>query len=79
MEKIALYYHIQKKFHNGSDNWLEKAEELIKDGKVDVYETEALNKILEKIKLKPIYLTDSTMEVDNHEDLAKARDLFQKK
>ena len=38
-----------------------------------------LNKILEKIKLKPIYLTDSTMEVDNHEDLAKARDLFQKK
>jgi len=60
-------------------NWLEKAEELIKDGKVDVYETEALNKILEKIKLKPIYLTDSTMEVDNHEDLAKARDLFQKK
>ena len=54
-------------------NWLEKADELIKDGKVDVYETEALNGILEEIQLKPIYLTDFAMEVDDHKDLAIAR------
>jgi phosphoenolpyruvate phosphomutase len=63
---------------NAVSIWLEKTDELIQEGKINVYETEALNKILEEIKLKPLYLSDSTMEIDTHEDLSKARNLFVK-
>ena len=65
-------------FKNAVSIWLEKTDELIQEGKINVYETEALNKILEEIKLKPLYLSDSTMEIDIHEDLSKARNLFVK-
>jgi phosphoenolpyruvate phosphomutase len=58
--------------------WLQKADELIKDGKVNVYETEALNKILKNIELKPIYLSDFTMEIDTSADLLLARNYFNK-
>ena len=41
---------------NAVSSWLQKADELIQEGKTNVYETEALNKILDQIKLKPLYL-----------------------
>jgi phosphoenolpyruvate phosphomutase len=58
--------------------WLQKADELIRNGKVNVYETEALNKILKNIELKPIYLSDFAMEIDNSDDLFLARNYFKK-
>ena len=64
---------------NAVSSWLQKADELIQEGKTNVYETEALNKILDEIKLKPLYLSDfTTMEIDNHDDLFKARNFFAK-
>lgn len=62
----------------GVELWLKAAEELINSGQVNIYEMDAFNKVSEDIHLKPEYINEFCMEVDDHDDLAVARAFFSK-
>ena len=56
------------------EKWVEIMEEFVKENKVNCYAEDALNVIADKIKFHPVYYNDEfAMEIDNLEDLEKAR------
>ena len=59
--------------------WLSMMETFIETGNVKCYAEDALNEILDLIKLKPLYFKDEIcMEIDSEEDLNKAKELLNK-
>ena len=57
--------------------WLEEIKEFVKKGIVTVYAEDAFNNMPNKIQLYPLYYGDEfCMEIDNFEDLEKARSFF---
>ncbi len=60
--------------------WLEEIKEFVKKGIVTVCAEDAFNNISDKIQLYPVYYGDEfCMEIDNFEDLEKARNFFKQK
>lgn len=57
--------------------WLKEIEKFIKENKLQFYAEDAFNRVSDKIKLYPLYYNDNLcMEVDNFDDLEKARELL---
>lgn len=57
--------------------WTNKIEEFIKEGRINEYAEDAFNEINGQIELYPIYYNkESAMEIDNLEDLEKAKSIF---
>ena len=57
--------------------WMDKIDEMVKNGIVNVYAEEAFNLISNNIKLYPIYFKrELCMEIDDHKDLETARKKF---
>jgi len=54
--------------------WLEKMGQFVKEGRVGNYAEDALNTITDEINLHPVYYDNEfAMEIDNFEDLEKAK------
>lgn len=54
--------------------WFDKMGEFVKAGNTNVYAENALNEIMDKVKIHPIYYNDEyCIEIDNFEDLEKAK------
>jgi len=67
-------YKIQR---NDIGKWLGKMEEFIKEGKTNNYAEDALNAITNEVKFYPVYYTEEpAMEIDDFEDLEKAKRIF---
>ena len=70
---VPLYKILKGDF----EKWLVKMEEFIKEGKTNNYAEDALNEITDEVKLYPVYYTEEpAMEVDDFEDLEKAKRIF---
>ena len=54
--------------------WLEEIDKSIVAGEVNVYDVVALNRILGKLEVRPEYMSDFCMEVDDHDDLKIAQE-----
>jgi len=73
---LAPFYKLSREFFL---NWLNQIEIFIKNNQVNLYAEDALNEILNKVSLKPIYFnTLFCMEIDDFEDLNRARSIFKK-
>jgi len=71
---LAPLYKLSKEFFL---NWLIQIEIFIKNNQVNLYAEDALNEILNQVSLKPIYFnTLFCMEIDDFEDLNRARSIF---
>ena len=57
-------------------NWIKVIGEFVDKGNVRVYAENALNQILDEMKLTPVYYTGFCMEVDTAYDLDLAREYF---
>ena len=56
--------------------WLDKIKEFINDNNINVHAEKALNEIINKIKFYPIYYNkEFCMEIDNFDDLEKAKNI----
>jgi len=55
--------------------WLEEIDNFVRDKRVDCYAEEALNRVSDRIELRPLYYGEFCMEIDTVEDLEAARDL----
>ena len=53
--------------------WLDAIGDFVRQGQVDRYAEDALNTLLERIVLRPLYFSGFCMEVDTAEDLEVAR------
>jgi len=74
---LAPLYKLSKQFFK---IWLNQIEKFIKQNKVDCYAEDALNEILDKLDLKPIYIDDiGCMEIDDFEDLEVIKKYFAEK
>ena len=72
---LPLFKFLEKDFKI----WMEKIDEFIKKGKTNRYAEDAFNEISDKIKLSPLYYEkEFAMEIDDFEDLKKARELLLK-
>lgn len=57
--------------------WLSKIDEFIKTGRTNCYAEDAFNEISDEIKLYPVYYDkEVAMEIDDFEDLKKAKEMF---
>jgi phosphoenolpyruvate phosphomutase len=57
--------------------WIDAIEDEVKNGNLDIYAEDALNKISDEITLKPLYFKDETcMEIDTMRDLENAKKLI---
>ena len=71
---LAPLYKLSKHFY---DEWLKEIEKYVKKGQVACYAEDALNDILDRLDLRPIYFNDEKcMEIDDFEDLEVARTYF---
>ncbi|MFX1557930.1 MAG: sugar phosphate nucleotidyltransferase [Promethearchaeota archaeon] len=71
---LAPLYKLSKQFFR---TWLNKIEKFIEQNKVNCYAEDALNEILYKIDLKPIYINDiNCMEIDDFNDLERIKKYF---
>lgn len=69
------FYKVSKAFFY---DWMNNVSLLLKDGETNCYAEKALTPTLKSFCLKPLYFeTDSLMEIDNLDDLQKARGLFE--
>ena len=60
--------------------WMEMISEFVEAGDVSCYAENALNKITDKIDLKPLYYSSEfCMELDTHEDLEKIKEYIKTK
>lgn len=60
--------------------WLEKIEEFVEKGLTNLYAEDALNEIIDEIKIYPTYYTEELcMEVDTMEDIKKVENLLYKR
>jgi len=57
--------------------WMAEIEKFIERGEKNVYAEVAFNNISEKIELRPAQITDFCTEVDDHDDLALAREHYE--
>ncbi|MBI2135152.1 phosphocholine cytidylyltransferase family protein [Candidatus Woesearchaeota archaeon] len=74
---LAPVYRISKKDFR---LWMEEISKFIKRKDVTVYAENAFNNISSKLKLYPVYYQDEfCMEIDNFDDLQKARKFFRRK
>jgi phosphoenolpyruvate phosphomutase len=58
--------------------WLDKIEDLVRQGKVDCYAEDAFNEISDKVLLRPLYFKEFCMEIDTRADLEKTRRYLQR-
>jgi len=57
--------------------WINKIEEFINENNTNVYAEDALNKTTDQLKFYPVYYNDEfAMEIDNFEDLEKAKKIL---
>lgn len=59
--------------------WLKETNKMVRAGIVNTYEMDSFNNKADEIQLKPEYMTDFCMEVDDLEDLAKAREFLKRR
>jgi len=63
---------------NTFDYWVKQMRALEQEGKLKAYAEEGLNRILDELNLYPVYINQEVcMEIDDPEDLEKARKLLQ--
>ena len=72
---LAPLYKLSKEFMK---QWLEQIEIFVRNDKVNCYAEDALNEILDKIVLKPCFFNEFCIEIDDHNDLEKAKQYFKK-
>ena len=53
--------------------WLDKIEDFVRQGKVDCYAEDALNKISDDVLIRPLYFKEFCTEIDTKADLEKTR------
>jgi len=68
-ENVHQLYPIYKLSREAFESWLIAMGELIKQGGDGEYAEAALNKLLPKIIIRPVLISEFCAEVDNHEDL----------
>ncbi len=56
--------------------WLEAVEGFVRAGKTDVYAEDALNSVLDRVHLRPLYFEEFCLEVDTADDLHEAERLL---
>ena len=56
--------------------WMEEIDTYVKQNKTDLYGEDAFNSISDKINLSPMFTTDFCMEIDDHNDLIKAKKYY---
>ena len=72
---LAPFYKLSKKFMR---QWLKQIEIFVNNDKLNCYAEDALNEILDKIVLKPCFFNEFCIEIDDLEDLEKAKQYFKK-
>lgn len=78
-EDCFAFMPIYKLMQKDVKLWFERIGAFIKRGETSVYAENAFNEISDKLLLYPLYYTSETcMEVDNYEDLEKAKKLLNK-
>lgn len=74
---LAPLYKLSKQFFKV---WLNQIDKFIKRNKVNCYAEDALNEILDRLVLKPIYINDiGCKEIDDFEDLEVIKNYFAEK
>ena len=56
--------------------WMNEIDIYIQNNKTDLYGEDAFNSISDKINLSPMFTTDFCMEIDDHNDLIKAKKYY---
>jgi len=70
---VPLYKILKTDF----EKWIKKIGDFVKEGKNNCYAENAFNEISDQIQLHPLYYNkESAMEIDDFEDLEKAKRIF---
>lgn len=71
-EKAGFCLPVYKLLKKDFNLWMEKICEYVGKNHVDCYAEDALNEILDRVKLHPVYFEEVGMEIDDFGDLKKA-------
>ena len=69
-------YPLYKLSNSTMKIWMEEIDTYVKQNKTDLYGEDAFNSISDKINLLPMFTTDFCMEIDDHNDLIKAKKYY---
>lgn len=69
-------YPLYKLSNSTMKIWMEEIDTYVKKNKTDLYGEDAFNSISDKINLLPMFTTDFCMEIDDHNDLIKAKKYY---